>query len=429
MADNTSETDQIIDEMAGLTRRVNQVIASWRVMHPRATRVPRSVRREINALIKSDAADRKFAHAQERRRMTAHIREYRWRLVNERQIREWDTPKTWFDRQRELDAARTRIETGIYATRHLTATERGQAMTALATVRAYPSDHVRPVFRPARGLDALRARTRDGITRLRAGIAAPAEQRRFQQWEQLHRECAAQAALAEQTRFQHAWSQTIDLDEPIPMVPVDLGPGRGEPTGRTYSARPQQVADPVDRNHRATGPETAGDLEPERRYEAVVGSAEILRTHPDMARRTQTGSLAQAHGWALDQLADDRQGWPAEAELVATISHAGAESPIYHAAGPRGMVIDEVTGWHIEPENTALTEVEQLRAQLHAARAENDQLHTENTELVRKFADHDMSRHQAPAAGGPVAAAMPRPTGPIFHGPVITKPVLNGLDR
>ncbi|MEU0872187.1 hypothetical protein [Nocardia brasiliensis] len=38
-------------------------------MNPTATRVPRSVRREINHAIKTDAKEQQFAHAQERVRM------------------------------------------------------------------------------------------------------------------------------------------------------------------------------------------------------------------------------------------------------------------------------------------------------------------------------------------------------------------------
>ncbi|PSR65882.1 MULTISPECIES: hypothetical protein [Nocardia] len=419
MPHNTSETDQIVNEMSGLARRVNHVLSSWRTMNPTATRVPRSVRREINALVKADAHQTKFAHSQERRRLTASLVEYRWRLLNEQQIRAWDTPDTWFDRQRDLDATRQRIENRIYGSQHLTATERGQAVTSLATVHAYPRDPVRPIFRPTWGLDTLRARARDGLTRLRTGIAGPAEQRQLQQWEQLHRERAAYAALAEQRQayqpsFQRAWVPTVEREQ--------------EQFGQQPApARPEPASEVVERDAE-TGPRNRPESERARSYEVVVGSAEIVRTHPEMAQRAEFTSLPEGHDWALDRLADDSHGWPKNADLVVNISEVGAESPTYHAVGPRDTVIDEVTGWQIDHEHTQINEIERLRAELSQTRAENERLRTENAELTNKFAEHDLDRQQARTANGP-AAAMPRPAQPIFHGPVITKPVLNGLDR
>lgn len=412
---DTAPEDQIVTEMAALTHRVNHILSTWRTMHPTATRVPSSVRREINTLIKADAHQRKFAHEQERRRMTASLVEHRWRLLNDQQIRAWDTPESWFDRQRGLDAERQRIETSIYASAHLTAAERGQAETALARIGARPDKPLRPVFRPTRGLDTLRARARDGITRLRAGLAlSPTEQRRLQQREQLHRERATHIRQ-EQSPFARASMPSLDLDEPIPMVPVDPEPHR------TAATEPRPP-------HHQQQQEPERGQERERRYQATVGSAEILRTHPEMAQRAEFASVADGHRWVLDTLADEAHGWPDKADLVAEISEAGAEQPTYRATGPRGMVIDEVVGWQSEHPDTSLTEVEQLRAELEHARAENQQLRAENTELTTKFAHHDHSRQQSPATHGP-AAAMPQPTRPIFHGPVITGPVMNGLDR
>ncbi|WP_227982706.1 hypothetical protein [Nocardia spumae] len=439
MPDNTSETDQIVNEVSGLARRVNHVLASWRTMNPSATRVPRSVRREINALVKADAHQTMFAHSQERRRLTASLVEYRWRLLNEQQIRAWDTPDTWFDRQRELDTARQRIETRIYASQHLTATERGQAVTSLATVHAYPRHPVRPVFRPTFGLDTLRARARDGLTRLRAGLAGPTERRQLQQWEQLHRERAVWAA--QQRTYQSPFTMS---ERPT----IDQGPLHNSARGAfAFAATAGPVADRlIDSNAEpsyqerfeptqqpepaaeAAAPQQEPEREPTRYYEVVVGTAEMVRTHPELAKRAEFTSLPEGHEWALDQLADDSYGWPDKADLTVQIGDAGTQSPIYHAIGQRNAVIDEVAGWQIDNDHGPVSEIDQLRAELHQARTENEQLRTENTELTSKFADHDLDRQQSPTADGP-AAAMPRPAQPIFHGPVITKPVLNGLDR
>ncbi|MEV5652919.1 hypothetical protein AB0L57_32110 [Nocardia sp. NPDC052254] len=436
MPDNTSETDQIVNEVSGLARRVNHVLTSWRTMNPSAIRVPRSVRREINALVKADAHQTKFAHSQERRRLTAGLVEYRWRLLNEQQIRAWDTPDAWFDRQRDLDVARQRIETRIYASQHLTAIERGQAVTSLATVHAYPRDPVRPVFRPTYGLETLRARARDGLTRLRAGLAGPTERRQLQQWEQLHRQRAVWAA--QQRAYQAPFPVTpVPTIDPGPLQNLardafanNAGPVADQLVDFTAEPSHQERFEPMQPEPAAedAAPQQEPARERTRYYEVVVGTAEMVRTHPELAKRAEFTSLPEGHEWALDQLADDSYGWPDKADLTVQIGDAGTQSPTYHAVGQRNAVIDEVTGWQIDNGQSPANEIDQLRAELDQARAENEQLRTQNNELTSKFADHDMNRQQPSTADG-TAAAMPRPAQPIFHGPVITNPVLNGLDR
>ncbi|WP_280254639.1 hypothetical protein [Nocardia wallacei] len=493
MSDNASEVDQIAGELNSLGHKVNQLISTWRRNNPTASRVPRHVRRDINRLITADNREREFAHAQERTRVERQMIEYRWKLARDREIRSWDTQATWFERQRQLAVEHERLRGSIYTSHHLTATERGRADRALAGAHRNPNIPIGRVFRKTRGLDALKARVRDGFTRLRAGwLTNPAERQRMQQWQQLHVERALQApygldrptnpapavtAAATQKTEQRPTvtvqdvTQRINLyrevmryrseytgDTPEEMRPFDrdnarmrdriltdarqLGPDQAalaeaalasiehahEPASGRTSAAATVERRAAQQNPAEQAPNPAGQeqAERDRGYEVTVGTAEFLREHPELADRAAVGSLADGHTWALDQLADDSKGWPANAELKVEIRRAGANDPVHQATGPRGMVIDEVVAWQTEHEQTPTAEIERLRTELHEARTENSRLRVENTDLVRKFAEHDPARRSVPTPQTPTG---PRLAKPVFAGPVISQPVLNGLDR
>ncbi|KZM73292.1 hypothetical protein [Nocardia terpenica] len=512
MSDTTSEVDQITHALSSLGHRVHHVISTWRAANPTARRVPRSVRREINHLIKADNQEREFAHAQERARIERQVIEYRSNLLRDREIRSWDTQATWFERQRQLAVRHEQLRGSIYTTGHLTAIERGRADRALAIAHTHPHIPVKAVFGKPRGLEALKARLHDGFTRLRAGLAGPAEQRRLRQWQQLHHERAAQAiqTLDRSEALARDWeNQPIDLvpvemptrataptsppaepevslseltaridlyaevlryrdqyrgDNPETMKPFDhanarmrdriladarkLGPEqaalintalshidhvhRDQPAPGTGPAEQDRADRHIDQNPVGDG---SGPARPQqvddRGYQVTVATAEFLSKHPELADRTEVTSLTDGYTWALDQLADDAKGWPDQADLVVEMRRPGDKAPIYQATGPRGMVIDEVVSWQIEHDKTPLAELEQLRTELRAARAENDRLRVENTDLVRKFADNDLTRQPTPgtAAAAPRMPGGPKLAQPIFAGPIITRPVVNGLDR
>ncbi|MEC3957541.1 hypothetical protein VMT65_31220 [Nocardia sp. CDC153] len=557
MSDNASELDQITHDASHLGRTVLQLISTWRLMNPNATRVPRSVRRDINQLLKADRKEREFAHGQERVRVERSVREFQWKLLHDSAVRPWDTQQSWFDRQRELAIAHERLRGQIHLTTHLSATERGQAARALTHARQNPQSPIGRVFGKPRGLDALRARLHDGFTRLRAGLANPTEQQQIHRWQQQRHdrsapgrrgiesldplynfdpnqpidlvptEMAASTAQSAPGQPQHqrtgidrdprgsAPEVPIDPGEPMEVVhgrgnpeayevyviseadatgtdrkvesrtvsnPIEAvdwaqqrldghgsevkvlvypaGPGHeyhagrpvysvqgrtdviaaqlrddvtswkmtspqpGNPTGQNPNqAAPQQ--DPARANTEQNPSAGHADVEHNPGYRVAVGTAEFAAKHPDMVEHADVATLTAGYTWALDQLGDDHKGWPADGDVVVRI-HDRTQKPLHTLTGPRGMAIDEVIGWQEHHEHSPLAHIEALQTELQAARAEVDQLRTENTDLVRKFAEH------SPTENGPAAPAMPtgpRLAQPIFAAPVLNQPILNGLDR
>lgn len=633
MSDNTSEVDQITGEMSRAGRSVVQIIASWRMMNPTATRVPRHVRRDINRVIKADLKEREFAHGQERVSIERQVIEHRWKLVRDREIRSWDTQTTWFERQRQLAVEHERLRATIHTTTHLTATERGQASRAAAATYRDPHTPVGAVFDKPRGLNALRARLHDGFTRLKAGLAGPAEQQNLRQWQQQRDQ------RSQPTRRPDRPDPLLNMDpnQPIDLLPVDipdssraaapkqsqpevtaqdltaridlyrdlmqhrqlfpknnheemqrfdldnarmrariladahqLGPEHasrvdfmlsgidkihGSTPDRNANARniaqesgadatevnreqksqtaqaPQRepdsyqvevISDPTDadpnvstkidrqildnradalrwaaqrladhgshatvrvypryqatdsfhteidrdpiysvagrtdviaaqlhddaqeqgldqdRSHanpavpqqdRDSAPATATAPERDRGYQVTLGSADFVQKHPDMAARAEVSSLTEGYTWALEQLADDTRGWPPDAEVTVQIQPTGADAPTRQMTGSHSDIVDQVLTWQTDHEQSPAAEVERLRAELRTAHTEIGQLRTENTELVRKFAE------QSPTQDGPASTKRPSmPTGPrlaqpIFAGRVLPHPVANGLDR
>lgn len=85
------------------------------------------------------------------------------------------------------------------------------------------------MFRKTHGLATLKAKLHDGFTRVRAGLAGPAERRRLQQWQQLRREQIAQAPRRDPL--------TNNPDQPIDLVPAETAAPRR--TAPTSPAAPQ----------------------------------------------------------------------------------------------------------------------------------------------------------------------------------------------
>ncbi|MEV6769940.1 hypothetical protein AB0N05_15065 [Nocardia sp. NPDC051030] len=617
MSDNTSEVDQITHEFGRATTKIAQTIGAWRILNPNATTVPRNVRREINSILTQDARDQRHAHAEERSSLRGQLRVYRWKLLTESGIRSADTLETWFERQRLLAQTRDRIETLTYSSPYLNAIERGQIETTLAGIHRDPHTRIGLVFSKPTGLNALRARLHDGLTRLRAGWAIPSEQSQLLPFDSLHSD---RRGPAQQRPDRGRWRSDMNIDpdapidlnatdlpapqpftatpaplpqvtvedltsrinryrvwvqyrnqhpgDPAEMTPVDratarlreqiridaqhLGPDQAalvdmalfgidqlhhEPPDRdgftptdqdhrpgtaatgidrdqehapldheTGGFRVEVSSDPnpgdstvarridtqtfgtpaeallwaqqqlanhdnhaavrlyansidapeqqepiykvvgridviaaqlgddshtIDRDGHAEGTPAAaperpepGPAEPERNYDVTVGSADFVRNHPDMAKRAQVTTLADGYTWALDQLGDDGQGWPAGADVTVHIHHPGAEAPIYESTADRDTVINEVITWQENHEKSPLAEIEKLRTELRAAHTEVEQLRTENTEFARQFAEHapTLSTATTPPTG-------PRLAHPIFAGPVINQPLFDGVDR
>lgn len=410
---SSSEVDQITSETSSLARTIAQVISTWRVTNPTATRVPRNVRREINQAIKADNRLRELEHAQERVQFEQRLIAYRWRQARDRGVRSWDTQATWFDRQRTLAIEHEQLRTSIYAAQHLTATERGTASHALTQAHRNPYAPIKPVFRTRHGLEALKARARDSYTRVRTGRADRAEQRRTAYWRQLRQE---RAQHPERTVIGYIPIGQLfepDLDQPIPFVPVPEQlrniPNDGQ---RSQSQQAPQREQAQHTTTVATDQDSA--------YRVTVGTAEFLREHPELAKQREVTSLAAGYQWAAEHLADERQGWPAGTELVVEIKRDGHQSPVFTSRGQHGVVTDAINAQRSAQQNP-LTELEQLRGELRAVQAENTRLRTENTELAQQLTDQTPTPDRS--------ATGPRIGQPIFSGPVLPQPVMNGMDR
>ncbi|QLY33279.1 hypothetical protein H0264_14505 [Nocardia huaxiensis] len=194
---------------------------------------------------------------------------------------------------------------------------------------------------------------------------------------------------------------------------------------RTLERDPSDPPDSAVPEQDREAPQAAPSQDRDHGYEVTVGSADFVQKHPDMAHRIEVGTLADGYTWALDQLGDDSQGWPADADVIVRIRPTGTDAPLHELTGTRYAAIDEVAAWQEDHKYSPLAEIDRLRGELRAAQAEVGQLRTENTELVQKFAEHSPTS-SAPPATPPTG---PRLARPIFAGPVIPQPTFNGMDR
>ena len=177
------------------TESMRAILHPWRAENPHAQRVPRSIRRQINHAVREDNRRQILEYERARLDIEAAVRAHQHNVLIGHRPRVAETPDIWFTRQQQLAQERLAIEQRINAEIRLSQEDRGQAVTALSVAHHAPSVHLLPVYTPQQpsGLHALRARVQAGLSRLRLGLAGEREQRRLEQWEQVHRDRAEQA--------------------------------------------------------------------------------------------------------------------------------------------------------------------------------------------------------------------------------------------
>jgi hypothetical protein len=172
-----NEIDQITRETAMMGRSALAAIHQWRMQNPGKTRIPRSVQKKALRLWRNEMAAQQVRMANNRRVLRAEIAgrvEWHRQCALDTWARSGGYPSE--QQQEQLTRARQEIERTIARAPEFTATERGQAISALVTAH-YATDPRKPAppvwgGRLA-GISALRARLADRLSRQQLGIATP----------------------------------------------------------------------------------------------------------------------------------------------------------------------------------------------------------------------------------------------------------------
>ncbi|MFI2234527.1 MULTISPECIES: hypothetical protein [Actinomycetes] len=172
-----NEVDQIARETALMGRSALAAIQQWRMQHPGKTRIPRKVQKQALRLWRNEMAAQQVRMAHNRRVLRAEIAgrvEWHRQCALDTWARSGGYPSE--QQQEQLIKARQEIERAIARAPEFTATERGQAISALVSAH-YATDPRKPAppvwgGRLA-GISALRARLADRLSRQQLGIAVP----------------------------------------------------------------------------------------------------------------------------------------------------------------------------------------------------------------------------------------------------------------
>ncbi|MEU1527722.1 hypothetical protein ABZ413_36575 [Nocardia rhamnosiphila] len=172
-----NEVDQIARETAMMGRSALAAIHQWRMQNPGKTRIPRGVQKKALRLWRNEMAAHQVQMAHNRRVLRAEIAgrvEWHRQHALDTWARSGGYPTE--QQQEQLVKARQEIERTIARAPEFTATERGQAISALVSAH-YATDPAKPAppvwgGRLA-GISALRARLADRLSRQQLGIAAP----------------------------------------------------------------------------------------------------------------------------------------------------------------------------------------------------------------------------------------------------------------
>ncbi|MBF6205940.1 hypothetical protein IU483_17845 [Streptomyces gardneri] len=181
MADN--EVDEIGRDTARFGRSVAallEFIIQWRRANPKATSLPRSVRKEINRRLREERRADVLKQARQRQLVRTTVEQ---RVALHRgHAAAWRTqsgpsPEAYSRQQWALVREREQIARFIHSAPGLSAVERGQAVTALTAAHYADNPNVRqrPIWLSRAslaptGLDALRARAADRLSRIQLGI-------------------------------------------------------------------------------------------------------------------------------------------------------------------------------------------------------------------------------------------------------------------
>ncbi|WP_039823472.1 hypothetical protein, partial [Nocardia testacea] len=172
-----NEVDQISRETTMMGRSALAAIQQWRMQNPGKTRIPRGVQKKALRLWRNEMAAHQVRMAHNRRVLRAEIAgrvEWHRQYALDTWARSGGYPSE--QQQEQLTRARQEIERTIAQAPEFTATERGQAISALVSAH-YATDPRKPAppvwgGRLA-GISALRARLADRLSRQQLGIAAP----------------------------------------------------------------------------------------------------------------------------------------------------------------------------------------------------------------------------------------------------------------
>ncbi|MGV9542336.1 hypothetical protein ACWEQA_04060 [Nocardia sp. NPDC004085] len=181
MADN--EVDEIGRSTARFSRSAAallEFLIQWRRANPKATSLPRSVRKEINRRLREERRADVLEQARQRQMVRTTVEQ---RVALHRghatawRTQAGPTPEAYSRQQWALVREREEIARFIHSAPGLSAVERGQAVTALTAahyadnpnVRQRPIWFSRASLAPT-GLDALRARAADRLSRIQLGI-------------------------------------------------------------------------------------------------------------------------------------------------------------------------------------------------------------------------------------------------------------------
>ena len=171
-----NEVDQIARETAMMGRSALAAIHQWRMQNPGKTRIPRKVQKQALRLWRNEMAAHQVRMAHNRRVLRAEIAgrvEWHRQCALDTWARSGGYPSE--QQQEQLTRARQEIERTIARAPEFTATERGQAISALVTAH-YATDPRKPAppvwGGPLAGISALRARLTDRLSRQQLGITA-----------------------------------------------------------------------------------------------------------------------------------------------------------------------------------------------------------------------------------------------------------------
>lgn len=174
-----NEVDQISRETAMMGRSALAAIHQWRMQNPGKTRIPRGVQKKALRLWRNEMAAQQVRMAHNRKVLRAEIAgrvEWHRQCALDTWARSGGYPSE--QQQEQLTRARQEIERTIARAPEFTATERGQAISALVSAH-YATDPRKPAppvwGGPLAGISALRARLADRLSRQQLGIAAPGQ--------------------------------------------------------------------------------------------------------------------------------------------------------------------------------------------------------------------------------------------------------------
>ncbi|PXX53945.1 hypothetical protein DFR70_12666 [Nocardia tenerifensis] len=160
-----------------LTAAVTDLVAAWRADNPTATSLPRSLRREISGVIRTNTRAQALDAAITRARVELEILHHQKAVVSlgiKPDSTDQDDPAytAWSRKNTALSEAARALERRIHELPHLSATDRGQAVRALERAHLVPSSVAGVRWEASGRLEALRARVTEKLSAIRLGVTS-----------------------------------------------------------------------------------------------------------------------------------------------------------------------------------------------------------------------------------------------------------------